>query len=69
MKKQKYYVVIKGYSTGVIDNWPECEKAIKGFPNAIFKSYNNPDDANDAFNRGSIEPPDTDPPLDFPSLF
>ncbi len=36
---KKYYVVWKGRQTGIFDNWPDCEKAIKGFPNAKYRSF------------------------------
>jgi ribonuclease HI len=39
MKKQKYYVVWVGNQPGVYDNWPECEKQVKGIMGAKYKSF------------------------------
>jgi ribonuclease HI len=41
MAKQKYYVVWKGRKTGVFDNWEMCQAQIAGFPQAVFKSFEN----------------------------
>ena len=38
-KTQKYYVVWSGHETGIFDNWPACQTQIKGYPNAIYKSF------------------------------
>jgi ribonuclease HI len=40
-----YYVVIKGYKTGIFTNWEECKKSIHNFPNPIYKKFNNKNDA------------------------
>ena len=40
MAKQKYYAVAKGRSTGIFDNWEECQESIKGFSGATYKSFN-----------------------------
>lgn len=39
MAKQKFYVVWKGHHSGIYNNWPECEKQIKGFEGALYKSF------------------------------
>ena len=39
MAKKKVYAVKKGYQTGLIDTWSECEKLVKGFPGALFKGF------------------------------
>ena len=44
---KKYYVVLKGRQTGIFEDWNECEKSIKGFSGAEFKSFKNYDDAYD----------------------
>jgi len=49
MTKQKYYVVWKGLKPGVYDNWAICEKQIKGFEGAIFKSFLTKTQAEKAF--------------------
>jgi len=40
-KKKKYYAVWEGHKTGVFDNWKDCELAIKGYPAAKYKSFEN----------------------------
>ncbi len=35
----KYYAVKAGRTTGVFDNWPDCQKATQGFSNPDFKSF------------------------------
>ncbi len=40
-KKKKYYAVWEGHETGVFDNWKDCERAIKGYPAAKYKSFDN----------------------------
>lgn len=37
--KMKYYAVKKGRKTGVFPTWAECEKQVKGFSGAIYKSF------------------------------
>lgn len=37
--KKKYYTVWKGHKRGIYDSWPECQKQIKGFEGAIYKSF------------------------------
>lgn len=39
MAKQKYYVVWKGLHPGIFSSWAECEKQIKGYEGALFKSF------------------------------
>lgn len=39
MAKKKYYVVWDGHETGVFDSWKACEKAIKNYPSAKYKSF------------------------------
>lgn len=36
---KKYYAVKNGRETGIFEDWTSCEKQIKGFPNAAFKSF------------------------------
>ncbi len=38
-KKQKYYAVKVGKVPGIYETWSECQEQIKGFPNAIYKSF------------------------------
>lgn len=41
----KYYAVKKGYTTGIFKSWEECEKQVKGFSGAIFKSFKTEEEA------------------------
>jgi len=49
MLKKKFYVVWKGLKPGIYDNWNECEKQIKGFEGALYKSFETYTDAEKAF--------------------
>jgi len=35
----KYYAVKKGKNPGIYTSWEECENEVKGFPSAVFKSF------------------------------
>ena len=48
-KRKKYYTVWEGHSTGVFDNWEECQKQIKNFPGAKYKSFKTKEEAEQAF--------------------
>ena len=48
-KKQKYYTVWEGENPGVYTSWSECEKQVKGFDEAKFKSFESLKEAQDAF--------------------
>lgn len=39
MDKQKYYVVKKGFNTGIFNNWDDCKKQIDGFKNPVFRKF------------------------------
>lgn len=54
--KQKYYVVWKGVKPGIYTSWEECQQQIKGFDKALYKSYENLEQATLAFRKG-YEPP------------
>ncbi len=43
--KQKYYVVWKGYSTGVFDDWESCKEQIQGYENAQYKAFSSKEEA------------------------
>ena len=49
MPKEKYYVVWKGRKTGVFTSWAECEKQVKGFVAAEYKSFGSLKEAETAF--------------------
>lgn len=54
----KYYVVKNGKKPGIYNEWKECEIQVKGFPNAIYKSFKNFEDAKKYYYEkkvGSIE--------------
>ena len=40
-----FYTVHKGLKTGIYANWKDCEKNVKGYPNAIFKKFKDKRDA------------------------
>jgi ribonuclease HI len=47
--KKKYYVVWKGRKPGIFTSWAECEKQVKGFTGARFKSFPTIEEAEAAF--------------------
>jgi ribonuclease HI len=49
MPKKKFYVVWNGKNTGVFDSWKECERQIKNYPGAIYKSFSSREEAEKAF--------------------
>ncbi len=51
-KKKKYYVIWKGRTRGIFHTWDECQRQIKGFSGAQFKSYENLDAAEKALRAG-----------------
>jgi ribonuclease HI len=44
-KKEYYYAVKKGHSTGIFPNWDACKKQVIGFPGALYKKFDNITDA------------------------
>ncbi|MBW6491312.1 MAG: ribonuclease H family protein [Lentimicrobium sp.] len=52
-KKQKFYVVWQGRETGIFRSWSACEKQVKGFEAARFKSYDTEPEAIKAFAAGT----------------
>lgn len=42
---KKYYAVRKGLITGIFNTWEECQKSIKGFNGAEYKSFGKLEDA------------------------
>jgi len=49
MVKQKFYVVWKGHQPGIFTSWAECEKNIKGYEFALYKSFEDLATAKKAF--------------------
>ena len=39
VRKKKFYAAAKGLKTGIFESWEACQKAIKGFKGAEFKSF------------------------------
>ena len=37
--KIKFYAVAIGRRSGIYQTWPECERQIKGFSGAVYKSF------------------------------
>lgn len=50
-KNKKYYVVWKGFKTGVLQSWEECKKSIHGFKGAEYKSFKTLELAEKAFSK------------------
>jgi ribonuclease HI len=47
----KYYVVWRGRTPGVYSSWPECERQVKGFIGAEYKSFETLENARAALRR------------------
>ncbi len=53
MAKTKYYVVWEGRIPGVYDDYDDAMEQVYGYPNAKFKSFNSPEEATEAYRRGT----------------
>ena len=53
--KQKYYVVWRGRTPGIYNDWQTCEQQIKGFEQARYKSFSTMQQAQSAFLRPADE--------------
>ena len=51
MAKNKYYVVWKGITPGVYDNWGECKAQVDGQDGAKYKSFETKEEATKAFDN------------------
>lgn len=49
MPQKKFYVIWVGHETGIVDNWEECQRRIKGYPSAKYKSFKSLTEAQKAF--------------------
>lgn len=49
--QQKYYAVKVGRTPGIYMNWEDCNKQVKGYKGAKFKSFTNAKDAADFVNN------------------
>ena len=56
MGKRKRYVVTRGRQTGIFDTWEDCERQVKGFSGAQYKSYATQEDAERAFAAAAPAP-------------
>ena len=54
-KEKKYYVVWEGHETGIFDNWADCQRMIKNFSGARYKSFKTLAEAQEAFGGDSRE--------------
>ncbi len=50
MAKQKFYVVWQGVEPGIYKSWEECKAQVTGVADARYKSFDNLEDAEIAFN-------------------
>jgi hypothetical protein len=50
----KFYAVRKGYTTGIFMDWASCERAVKGFAGAEFKSFLNQQQAQDYLAKAGV---------------
>lgn len=55
MAKKKFYVVWNGLKTGVYPSWEECENQIKGVKGALFKAFDDREQAEHAYAIGPTE--------------
>jgi len=53
---ENYYVVKKGFKTGIFKTWAECKIAVEGFSNPFFKKCNSFTEATEFFKNDTIEP-------------
>ena len=52
MANKKYYVVWKGHTPGVYENWEACRIQVEGFENAKYKSFPTQSEALSAYAEG-----------------
>ena len=52
---ETYYVVKKGFKTGIFKTWPECKTAVDGFSGPIFKKFDSFIEASEFFKGQIIE--------------
>lgn len=50
--KKKFYVVWKGRTPGVYDNWEACKKEVEGFQGALYKGFPDLGSAEAAYAKG-----------------
>lgn len=52
--KKKYYVVWKGRTTGVFDNWDDAKESVANYKDARYKSYSSSREAAEAYRKGLL---------------
>ena len=52
MAGNKYYVVWKGFATGVFESWDEAQIQVSGYPDAQYRAFKTMDEAVEAFRQG-----------------
>ena len=52
---ETYYVVKRGFQTGIYKTWPECKKAVDGYTSPIFKKFESFSEANEFFKSEIVE--------------
>lgn len=52
---KKYYAVKNGYTTGIFETWTECEKQVKGFSGAEYKSFKTKEEAKSYLEMNPID--------------
>lgn len=55
MPKKNWYAVKYGKQPGIYKSWPECQSQTAGFPGAVFKGFENYDDALNFIARDSTK--------------
>lgn len=55
-KKKKYYVVWEGNTPGIYDSWEHCQREIKGYPDAKFRSFTSLETAKKAYKNPDAVP-------------
>jgi ribonuclease HI len=52
-KQKKYYVVWEGHEPGIFDNWQDCQRMIKNYSGARYKSFKTLAEAEEAYSGDS----------------
>lgn len=53
-KHKKWYVVVNGRKPGIYNSWKECLEQVKGYSNAIYRSYETEEEAAAAFSSSRV---------------
>ena len=53
MAPQKFYAILNGRDTGIVNSWNECKSSVSGYSNAEFKSFSTQAEANAYLSRKS----------------